>query len=242
MDDHLRDLLQGRASDELGLDPADLLQATRLFVIVEGEHDLAVLNPLLGLDVASTRIKTMAMRGTRGLKSVLDARLILEFTSANVIIVLDHTRGRLVSEVWDSAKEAAERGNRAKAIRILSRLEADTNEERLLNEFCRKAISAGIHDRFRVFGFTKPDIIEYLPVEKVVPGATSWDSLKREWDQTMDFKKFLRQKKGANTSLRKLGSIAGEMDTIPEEILTLRKQCLEVIRQDIDRERTVEHD
>lgn len=245
MEDHLRGLLQGIASEELGLDPADLLQAIRLFVIMEGEHDLEVLNPLLDLDMASHRIKTMAMRGTRGLKSVLDASFILEFTTAKVIIVLDHTRGELVSEVWESAKRSAEAGDRDTARRTLDALKGNSNEERQLLEFCRKAIDAGIHDRFDVFGFAKPDIIWYLPVEKIVPDATSWESLEAERlarDRRMPFKTFLHERKRATFSAEELGSIAREMDVIPEEVSKLRDLCLKAIRQDPNVGRTVEQE
>ena len=169
----------------------------------------------------------MAMRGTRSLRSVLDARLIFDFTAASVVIVVDNARLVELSGLWKEARGLIDIGDRGAARQRLMEFNCESSEERLLVEFCMKAIENGLQDRIEIFGLSKPDIIQYLPVGDVVPGAHSWEELVAEWNHQDDFKQFLRGK-GAKVSARNLGAIAGKMDSVPDDFVRLRALCLEM--------------
>ncbi len=229
MDDQVQNLLRGDEAQRVGLDPSDLLQAVRRFVVVEGEHDVAVIESILGLaEMSIARVRLLPMRGTKELKSLLDARLLVDYTSAEILVVLDRVDGQRIRELWVRACELYASGREREALGQLRPLENGTPEERKLSEFCNAALRSKKADRITIFGLSKPDIIEYLPVLQFIPSASSWEEVVTQWEHQGDFKEFLRQQ-GANVSANKLRRIAETLDSdsYHSDLVELAHLCLE---------------
>jgi hypothetical protein len=141
MEPALQNLLQPGASaprkgtsEHLGLQLADVLQFFRRFVIVEGEHDLAVIEAAIGTDeLFQARSRVLPMRGTNNLMSVLGAQLIFDYTTADVLVVLDRTNGPHFEEIWNRARELHDSGNQGAAFAELRELEGHSKEEQKLS-------------------------------------------------------------------------------------------------------------
>lgn len=222
-----RSTLQSKTSKSLGLDPADILQAFRRFIIVEGEHDVAVIETIIGItELAQSRSIILPMRGVKNLMSILGAQLIFDYTTADVLVVLDRTDGPRFEAAWNDARELYEAGKQEAAYASVRSLEGGTKEEQMLSEFCRKALDVNRADRIKVFGLSKPDIIEYLPVGEFLPEADSWESVVRDWNYDGDFKSYLRRR-GANISANSLRRIAKGLDHLDDEFVELRRRCLD---------------
>ena len=90
------------------------------------------------------------------------------------------------------------------------------------------------------YGLAARDIIEYLPVEVLVPGCAgkSWGELRHEhdaaegrWDRSKglhDFKNWLRHTYGADTSVGNIRKAAEAMDTVPDEVTRLGYRLREI--------------
>ena len=59
-----------------------------------------------------------------------------------------------------------------------------SGEERYLKQLAWNALEAGAAHRLSIVGMSKPDIIDYLPVDQLAPSASSWERLREEWQQT----------------------------------------------------------
>ena len=108
--------------------------------------------------------------------------------------------------------------------------EGGSAEEQHLYEMCRRAIEAGHPDRVEIFGFARRDIIEYLPVDRLVPGATTWAELTAAWDRSLSFKQWLRKQQGAKISVEQLRRAARSIDYVPNEFTELAALCAEPSR------------
>ena len=86
-------------------------------------------------------------------------------------------------------------------------------------------------DQFRaVLAGRGPDVVEYLPPERLVPGACSWTEL-REQHQThlndkpkntiKDFKRYLELKRSASFDDDALRIACADLSTTPNEMLEL---------------------
>lgn len=103
---------------------------------------------------------------------------------------------------------------------------------KLLAEFGMKAIESQRGPRLVIQGFSKRDIIEFLPVRSLVPGGANWDELYKDWVEVrakapdrLDFKDWLRQSKGASISTSTITAAAHDLDAVPEEIVNVLRAC-----------------
>jgi energy-coupling factor transporter ATP-binding protein EcfA2 len=217
---------------KLGISPADLLQTIRTFVVVEGAHDLAVLEETLGAELERSRAIVVAMRGVARSLSVVDSRVILDFTEGNIVIVLDGTSVGEVGELsrrWKRSRRLALGGDSAEAVRALGPPASwGKGEGATLYEICRRAVSASQRvNRVRLFMMSQPDVIQYLPATEFVSGAAGWDALRHEWDSYRDaggrddFKRWLRNAKQANISTQRIRTLARQLDEIHEDFQKL---------------------
>jgi len=77
-------------------------------------------------------------------------------------------------------------------------------------------------DRLAVHVLAKPDIIQYLPVGMLVPGATSWESLVADWRKAPSsgdeggFKSWLRTERQASFSESTLRKAAGTLEDLQD--------------------------
>jgi predicted ATPase len=217
----LRADLRGQIS-ELGLEPADFLQLVRVFVLVEGLHDHAVFRALLGSELDAARAHIVPMHGAKSLSSTLDSELIFDCTDARVVAVLDNIPHARVSGAWSEAVELAKAGRKPAGIAVLrDQLSREASgEERWLRNFGMKAIENGQYERIGMVGLTRGDIIEYLPVEKLVPGASSWERLRREWNGAGEFKAWLKREKNAPITVRAVVAGAQSLKAVPDDLRT----------------------
>lgn len=214
--------------DSLGLDPSDLLQQTRLFLLVEGRHDEIVLNTLLGDELAAARVTVLPIRGGRQLASTVDSQLIFDFTQATVVALLDNLAAERISLIWDRALDIANGQSADAAVAfVLKDMNGKTAEEKFLREFCVKALRQSAAHRITVLGLEKGDIIEYLDCPTLVPGQTSWARLRHEHQHHAGqaFKAWLEQAHRASFTDQQVEAAALALDTIPDDLSDLLQRC-----------------
>jgi len=215
----------------LGLDSSEILGMIRAFLVVEGVHDQVVINRLIGNELGEARVAVVPMGGTHALKTVVDAHLIFDYTSAAVIIALDRLRIESTQLNWDMVKQLVRKGEVSNAYASLEEFKrrCESTEEKFLYEFLHLAIRSGKTHRVEVFGFSKPDILEYLPYKEFVKDGGSWGALKKDWkrkdwNERGTFKEYLRSR-GAKINPGAIDRIAKRMDEIPTEFNHLLAKC-----------------
>lgn len=137
---------------------------------------------------------------------------------------------------WAAAEEAALKGHTQEAVSILlkgihtkdakgKRIE----EAQFIVEWLRQGIERGRASRLTAEGFERADIIEYLPIERVIGGYASWSELRAEHQSERqkqqgvpgDFKKWLKLRKGISFDAETLREYAA--DPPPAEFERLMK-------------------
>lgn len=214
------------AAESGGLDRTDIVQLTRTFLLVEGAHDKAVLEAVIGDELSDGAIEILKLDGAKNLPQVLSSGLLLRATDARIVVVLDNVDQQSI-DTWSEAKKRATAGDSQGALTKLSSLaEAKALEVQMLYELAREAITSHSIDRLTAVGMSKPDIIEYLPPDALGLGGSSWDELKKDWraSAVKDFKKFLRGR-GAKISVSSLKQAAATLDTVPSDFIELLETC-----------------
>jgi hypothetical protein len=92
---------------ELGFDRGELLTTVALFLVVEGIHDLVVLERLFG-ELRAARIALLPMEGLANYKAVLDSDALWRYTTAEVALCTDKFESELLKEVVENPKRARE--------------------------------------------------------------------------------------------------------------------------------------
>jgi hypothetical protein len=215
--------------DELGLAPADLLLLHRAVLIVEGAHDQAVLDALIGSELAELRVLVLPMRGGRLLATVVDSYLLAHFSDTPVIAALDNLVAERVNKYWMELVE--NRGGGQAAFDRLTRQHFNSrerDEETFLINYCRAAAELGQLQRFQVFPFSKRDIPEYLPVNAIVPKAQGWEALWYEFTRQTkikSFKPWLKHRYGVDVTEDLLRFAAEQLDEVPADFIALLDIC-----------------
>jgi hypothetical protein len=217
--------------ESFGLQPSDLLRRQRSFVLVEGEHDEIVIGTLIGEQLRQHRAYVVALRGGANLEASLDSRVLYDFTDAQLIAVLDNIQAEHVRSVWSDVQARYLADGADAAINELRISYPDTSgEARWIKEWLGRALRNGMSGRIEPYGFTKQDVIGYLPVGALVPGdIADWTELRTEYDawsaqaarNTLNFKGWLRRHKRAKISAHTIREAAESMDHIPDEFIDL---------------------
>jgi hypothetical protein len=201
--------------DGLGVSPADVLQMFHVLLLVEGSHDQAVIEGILRDRLATHRCRVLPLRGTRGAVSAVEAELLFDATDAAIVFVVDNVKSPGLDETWREAKRLlATTGSRAAIQEIMRwpRNRDATREEKTIRSVLFRAARTARAERVLVFGFSKPDIIEYFEPQDFGLRDSSWEELVREWKKApgrrTDFKTWLRQSKGARISEKGLAKLA----------------------------------
>lgn len=218
----------------LGLEPADLLQTYRVLLLVEGDHDEAVFKGLLGDALEEIRVRVIPFRGTHNAFSIVDATLIWDFTSCDVVVLVDHVDVPTLLEDWSKAQRVAKTSPQ-KARRHLKRLEdagnkdRGTEEARVLYELALRGISSGRSDRLWLESLPRTDIYRYLPVEAFIPQAADWDEVEAEWKRTtkraIKFKAWMAETKNAPITTETVTAAVTTMDSLPEDLIQVLETC-----------------
>lgn len=216
------------ALDQLGLRPSDLLHWPKVLLLVEGEHDEVVLNAYLGDRLRAARVKILPLRGASKLPNTVDSRLLFELTEARLVALLDNQRASDLGTLWGAAISIRDTTSVQAAVDYVvsdfRRRDDDSEEGRYLREWMTAALARGVHDRLAPYGLIRRDIIEYVSVAELVPGAIDWDSLREEHYKAVvarigapkDFKKWLEFRYQARIDRESLETAANH-HPLPEE-------------------------
>jgi hypothetical protein len=234
----------GDAAELLGITPADLLQMTRTFVLVEGSHDQIVIEALIGDVLGACDARIIPIRGTKALASLLDTEVLLPFTTARLLVVLDHiTKPELLESEWLSAREVARTdvsravSDFAKAVSSIQRKSHPTAEDQDATSLAFSLLRSDYAQRVDLFGLTRVGIEKYLPIESFTEdGDITWESLDDQYmaqaiskRKSESEKQWLRRVHGINVDSATLRSAVARIDgdQMPDEILRLA----EAVRQ-----------
>lgn len=170
-------------SEQLGLTLGDVIQLTRVFVLVEGLHDEIVLGHLLADDLRKASSRILALRGAEDPRSVAEAKFLFTATEAAFLVVLDGLLMDRIRPIWDEAQRHSGDGNVKGARRALNQLEKvpGGNEVKWLQELGHAALDTAQLDRINVHGLAKRDILMYLPEATFMSTPKTWPELEREY-------------------------------------------------------------
>jgi energy-coupling factor transporter ATP-binding protein EcfA2 len=169
----------------LGLTRSEALAVTRVFVVVEGQHDRAVLQGWLADDyLTPARARILAMRGDYNLMAIVDAELLFEGTDAAVLVVLDDQTGYAqLGRAWQATRDLAAEHSRDKAWARLQRERGrlaprrrgdELSASELLLELMFAALKARQEARLDVGVLTTRDICQQLPITAFPGAGVSW--------------------------------------------------------------------
>jgi hypothetical protein len=205
-----------------------MLRRQRVFLLVEGAHEEAILDALFRDDLRSMRAQVLPARGASKFAAVFDSQLLFRYTDATVLVVIDNQSAQTIQSLWSEARAAAQVGDVARATeQIRSALpKAGSAENIFLQQFLTRAIEEGEHERVEVFGFSKRDITDYLPIEVFAP-FDSWDAARMQHAASGSkdaFKRWLENAYGSDFSGIHLRAVTASLEAAPDEFLALLTQ------------------
>lgn len=167
-------------ADEWGLSPARLTAMTGVFVLVEGAHDQEMIGTLLAKELRQQRAVVMPLHGTKDLHRLATSEFLFSSTDAPIVVCLDNADFVALSRCKDDL--ATRRNTEAKAGCLSwwrGQPEFKTPEMEQLVLLMQSAVTTRQEHRLQLFGFSKRDIVEYLPANKIHPNYSTWDELDR---------------------------------------------------------------
>jgi len=194
--------------------------------LVEGVHDRDVLEALIGDSLRRANVMVIPLHGGRKLAETVDTQVLFTYTDARVVALLDNLSAAQLDDAWRSALAM---GSPNDAVGSLRTSLPGNNEIRFIRQWLINALERGVAHRVSPWALSKGDIIEYLPIESLVPPAhqrgMTWDDLRSEqFKQTRthdNFKPWLRKRYGVAISDDDVKQSATQMDSIPEEFTML---------------------
>lgn len=226
------DLHDRTALEDLGLMPSDLLRWPRVFLLVEGAHDEALLDAYFGGRLRAARVQVLPLRGASKLPGTIESRVLFDFTEAHVVALVDNQLPLAISEAWTQALAARQTGTLEAATSTLAdSIDGQEEEARFLREWLTSALRHGRETRVTPYSLRAKDIIEYVPVESLVPTHASWDTLRSEHADDLaaksgmprDFKKWLERRYKVLVTPDLLRSAARDASRAPVELEQLMK-------------------
>ena len=216
------------ASTRFGVSPGDLLATKRVLVIVEGAHDLAVINELLKLspdERLAERTLVAAMQGVSNMATVADSVIITEFTDLNIVAVSDNARLDRLRDLHDHASSLLNEGKKPGDVgRLIGLGEAArdaSQEERVLLDLLDRSIRRGMLERLRLHPVSVRDIQEIIPASEF--GLKDpWSELRRRYVNSTDrkpFKKWLEEHEGVRISAKTIVAALNRLDSLPAEFV-----------------------
>lgn len=194
-----------QAASELGLAVGDLWALSKLVVVVEGIHDQWVFESLLRSELA-----VLPMHGGTRLRSLAEARLLMDGTDAEILVVLDDlddlddldaSVAVEVAEQIDQAAKASDTDELRSALEDLRRRGQKNDSLLFLHQFFARAAFLGDVGRVHIHGLSLPDVVCYLDPETVLQDPQPWDTLLDRWtadaapNQPKNLKGWLRRQR-----------------------------------------------
>jgi energy-coupling factor transporter ATP-binding protein EcfA2 len=238
--------------EKLGLSPADLLGLYRIFLLVEGEHDEIVIQALCGDFLEAARVKIIPVRGGSNLPGTVESQVLFDLSDAYLVAILDNVRTEEISAAWLEAQTRYLSGDVESAIEYLDgefkkyKGKKGKEEYGWIGSWLSRALKKGVAARMNPWGLMARDIIEYLPVELLVPNAgKSWEELRQEHDSALpaldrtkrlhDFKTWLQHVYGADISVSNVRRAASAVTDVPEEFRKLGYRLREIRSRPLSR-------
>lgn len=164
----------------LGLQPSDLLNRVKTYLLIEGRHDEMIIGHFLHDTLQQCRAELLPLRGATQLPFALHSRLLYDFTDASIVTVIDNLSPTHVQSTWAEAQSLAiTEGTQRAGEYLRHQLPASKEhiENKFLREFLSRALEMGVESRVTPYPLSKRDILMYLPVDALIPRATSWDQI-----------------------------------------------------------------
>jgi energy-coupling factor transporter ATP-binding protein EcfA2 len=195
--------------NSLGINRGDLLQLYQLILLVEGHHERLVLGEMLGSELGRRRVLPIPLRGSFNLNAVVDLEILAHTLEQPVLAVLDNANADAIDRLWEGLRDLPEGTEDLTAVLedSLGPASERSDEEKQIASLAKNLLAAGQLDRFDVYALSRSDIVEFLPVERLVPSATSWEELRTEHQQLRaeatgstprDFKRWLTEHRQAD--------------------------------------------
>ena len=217
-----------KTAERLGISVTELLTFLEVVVMVEGEHDLVVIQSLLEnrkiVNGLNTRV--IPFRGTKNLTNI-EARILFEYTDASVVLIVDHARQNRIDEALAMAREF--QGKRLTST-VIGKIKTclnggnASNEEAVLADVIEQALERRVLERITCVGLAVVDIIRIFPTEDFGLDR-SWSEYENEWQEAKrnrstdeDFKKFLKSRYNAKINARTIKAAVQKLSTPPKEL------------------------
>ncbi len=183
----------------LGLPPAALIQLTRAWLVVEGEHDRQILDAFHGQELRQAGVQILPLRGAARAKASFLNLAALGPLGLPFCCLLDNTRAEAVRTGTIGVSDM-------------------TDEERIAEQLIRFREQHGVD--LEVLGLPYPDIICALPIEAVrhiarenrgkPEAASAWSDLierhqaqradaRESGEKALDFKRFVLRSLGLDS-------------------------------------------
>ena len=223
------DLADRAALGELGLMPSDLLRWPRVFLLVEGAHDEALLDAFFGDRLRAARVQMLPLRGATKLPGTIDSRVLFEFTGAHLVALVDNQDPQQLGVAWAQALENRASGTLETATAGLAdAVLGDGDEARFLREWLTSALRTGVENRVTPFSLKAKDIIEYVPVSALLDTHASWDVLRAEHAAA------LAARKGAPKDFKKWLEVTYKVAITPD-LLREAARCVDRVSHELER-------
>ena len=217
------------ALEQLGLNPSDLLRRQRGFLLLEGLHDEVLIKEWIGSELQELRVEVLPLRGGRKLPGTVESRVLFDFSDAHLFVLLDNIAHEEVTDAWvDAQLRYLADGAKAAGDQLRERLGTKPAEREYLGNWLSRALDRGRNARVSPYGLRAADIIEYLPAQALVPGASNWAILRAEHvaavesgSKRRDFKDWLVSAKKARFTPESLQRAANDTPPPPEVIAFL---------------------
>ena len=221
--------------EELGLNPSDLLQLYRALLLVEGQHEVTILEALLGDELRALGVGVLCMRGAKNLKA-WDAQLIERFTDIPFFVLVDNDSSERITNIWERAKQQAAEG--LAFFRTIEELREGGrgSEGEFLRELCKNLITGQAAHRLHLCALTAADVPEYLPPAVLAPavGNMTWTELRSEAGKKASssgtFKKWMISTYDASYADESLRQAVASMDEVPAELVELLNSIESTLR------------
>lgn len=222
----------------LGLRRSDLFQIVRLFVVVEGEHDKAVLEELFGEELAGSHASILAMRGSHNAPAIFDSQLLVKFSDARLLTILDGRHDDAVARAWHRAKRYALSGDVPKAMSAFknSTRNLHSDSEQVFKELALGVLEQGRWRDFELVWLRKPDIIYYLRTRDLHPDLEPWSELQPHYLATRrdreGIKDWLARTRDVKVTANLVRTAAAKLDEIPDDLLQIWEKLVHTAVED----------
>lgn len=219
IDEGIGALLAG--SSDYGVERTDVLGAVGTFLLVEGEHDKAVISSVVGEELSRLRVACYPVNGTKA-QGAASIGMLLQFTQAHIVFAVDNDQGQLATQCWSEALDQLRAGDKPAARRALVPLKNRGTEEQLfLWGVCDQAMKSGAFERLRVTGWPQPDVICLLPVKAFLPDFDTWGHVESARRSGENIKGTVKRLRGKPIGIREIREVASTLDYVPQEIVQL---------------------